>query len=73
MFLVVKRAIWEDRYHATVVEKTKQQLGIRAKGRKVVEAGAAFQLRVSQVAYRADFGPEKDDIAAENTYLGDVY
>ncbi len=50
-----------------------QQLGIRAKGRKVVEGGAAYQLRESQVAYRADFGPEKDDIAAENTYFGDVY
>jgi len=55
------------------VEKTKQLPGIRANGRKVVEAGAAYQLRESQVAYRADFGPEKDDIAAENTYFGDVY
>ncbi len=55
------------------VEKTKQQLGIRAKGCKVVESGATFQLRESQVAYRADFGPEKDDIAAENTYFWDVY
>jgi len=72
MFLVLKRAIWEDRHPATVVEKTKQQLGTRAKGQKAVEAGAAFQLRESQVAYPADFGPEKNDIAAENTYFGDV-
>ncbi len=50
-----------------------QQLGIRAKGRKVVEGGAAYQLRESQVAYRANFGTEKDDIAAENTYFWDVY
>ena len=42
MFLVLKRAIWEDRHPATVVEKTKQQLGTRAKGQKAVEAGAAF-------------------------------
>jgi hypothetical protein len=48
--------LWEDRYHAPAVEtdrhllqgfveKTRQELGIRAKGRKVVEAGPSYQLR----------------------------
>jgi len=50
-------AIGSERF----VENTKQQLGIRAKGCKVVESGVAFQLRESQVAYRADFGPENSD------------
>ncbi|MBW2429277.1 MAG: hypothetical protein JRF56_09980 [Deltaproteobacteria bacterium] len=31
------------------VEKTRQELGIRAKGRKVVEARASYQLREPQV------------------------
>jgi REP element-mobilizing transposase RayT len=32
-----KGAYWEDRYHATAV--VKELLGLRAKGRKVIEAG----------------------------------
>jgi hypothetical protein len=31
------------------VEETKQKLGIRPKGRKVVETGEVYQLRKSQV------------------------
>ncbi len=55
------------------VEKTKQKLGIRAKGRKVVETGEAYQLREPQVSYSSNFGLENDDIGAENTYFRDVY
>jgi hypothetical protein len=55
------------------VEKTKQKLGIRAKGRKVVETGEAYQLREPQVFYPSNFGLENDDIGAENTYFWDVY
>ena len=33
------------------VEKTRQELGIRARGRKVVDAGPAYQLREPQVSY----------------------
>jgi hypothetical protein len=55
------------------VKKTKQEFGIRAKDRKVVEAGTAYQLREPQVAYSANFGLENDDIGAENTYSWDVY
>ncbi len=47
-------------------------LGIRAKGRKVVEAGEAYQLREPQVSYPANFGLENDDIGAKNTYFWDV-
>ena len=79
-----KGAFWEDRYHATAVEtdrhllqgfveKTRQELGIRATGRKVVEAGPSYQLREPQVSNLANFGLENDDIGAENTYFWDVY
>ncbi|UCD77290.1 MAG: hypothetical protein JSW26_17925 [Desulfobacterales bacterium] len=44
------------------------QLGIRAKGRKVVEAGTDYQLRELRVAYRTHFDPENDNIGVENTY-----
>ena len=54
------------------VEKTKHELGIRGRGRKVVEAGSVYQLREPQVSYPAHFGLENDDIGAENTYFWDV-
>jgi hypothetical protein len=55
------------------VEKTRQELGIRTRGRKVVEAGPEYQLRESQVSYSVQFGLENDDIGAKNTYFWDVY
>ena len=51
------------------VEKTKEKLGISGKGRKVFEAGQAYQLREKEVSYMANFGPENDDIGAENGYF----
>ena len=47
------------------VEKTRQELSIRARGRKVVEAEPAYQLRKPQVSYSAHIGLENDDIGAE--------
>jgi putative transposase len=55
------------------VENTKQALGIRAKGRKVVESGEAYQLRELRISFPANFGFENDDIGVENTYFWDVY
>jgi hypothetical protein len=55
------------------VEKTKQVLGIRAKGRKVVEVGPVYQLREPQVSYLTDFGLENDAIEAENICFWNVY
>ncbi len=54
------------------VKNTNQALGIRATGRKVVEAGEAYQLREPQVTYPANLGLKNDDIGAENTYFWDV-
>ena len=55
------------------VNDTKHALGIRAKGRKVVEAGEAYQLRESRVSYPSNLALENDDIGAENTYFSHVY
>jgi putative transposase len=54
---------------AQFVVKTKSELGIRAKGRKVVDDGKAYQLREPEVVYQDGFDPESGDIGAGNTYL----
>ena len=51
------------------VAKTKQELGITAKGREVVKVMLAYQLREPKMPYMATFGPENDDIEAENSYF----
>jgi hypothetical protein len=48
-------------------------LGIRAKGRKVVEARPVYQLREPQVSYLTDFSLENDAVGVENTYFWNVY
>jgi len=47
----------------------KELLGIRAKGRDVIEGGEGYQVREEPAPYNALFGAEKDDIGLENTYL----
>jgi hypothetical protein len=51
------------------IERTKEALGIRAKGRKVVGSGEFFQLRESETFYYVDFGIKNNDIGYENSYL----
>jgi putative transposase len=51
------------------IEATIESLGQRAKGRKVLDAGSALQLREPEVSYRANFGRENEDIGVENTYF----
>lgn len=51
------------------VARTKQELGIRAKGRRVVQTGSAHQLREPEISYMANFDPKNDDIGAENGYF----
>jgi hypothetical protein len=50
-------------------EGTKVELGIRAKGRKVLEGGEAYRLREPQVSYPDVFGTKNADIDAENSYF----
>jgi len=51
------------------VEKVKALLGLRAKGREVVEGSEGYQVREGPALYNALFGAEKEDIGPENTYL----
>jgi hypothetical protein len=51
------------------VARTKQELGIRVKGRRVVKSGSAYQLREPEISYMANFGPKNDDIGAENGHF----
>ena len=55
------------------VERTKEQLGIRAKGREVREMERQFELREPGALYKGHFGSENDDIGAESTYCWDDY
>ena len=54
------------------VERTKVELGIRAKGRKVLEGGEAYQLREPQVSYPDIFGTKNADIGPENSYFWNI-
>lgn len=50
---------------AAFVQKTKELLGLRAKGRKVALVGDAFILREAQEPYDVDFTPENRSIGVE--------
>ena len=54
------------------VENVKTLLGLRAKGRRVMEGGGGYQLREEAAHYIPLFGSEKDNIAAENIYFYDL-
>ena len=54
------------------VENVKTLLGLRAKGRRVMEGGGGYQLPEEAAHYISLFGAEKDDIAPKNTYFWDV-
>ena len=49
------------------VEKIKEKLGIRVKGRKVGKSGGLYHLREVQVPYNSDFTPENSELRAKNT------
>ena len=53
-------------------EMIKEKLGILAKGRKILENEAGFQLRESMGTYIANFDGKKDDIGAQNVYYWDL-
>ena len=49
--------------------ETKEKLGIRAKGRKVVETGDNFELRESPAPYKGISGYENAAIRLQNEYF----
>ena len=52
----------------TIIEIVKARLGLRAKGRDVIESGEGFQLLENPTTYKALFKGEKEDIDLKNTY-----
>jgi len=54
------------------VERTKVELGIRAKGRKVLEGGEGYQLREPQASYSDVFDTKNADIGPENSYFWNI-
>ncbi len=54
------------------VRKTRKRIGIKVKGRKVVEKGGAFTLREPMSDYGLYSGPGNSPIVPENRYLWDV-
>jgi hypothetical protein len=54
------------------VRKTRQRIGIKVKGRKIVEKGGRFTLREPMSDYGLYSGPENNPIVPENRYFWDV-
>jgi hypothetical protein len=54
------------------VENVKDQLGVKAKGREVIEGTKGYQLREEAVRYKAFFKAKNSNIALENAYLWDT-
>ncbi len=51
------------------VEETKEKLGFKARGRKVVANEDRFMLRESQIPYNAVSGPQKSPLSPKNMYF----
>lgn len=54
------------------IEKVKALLGIKAKGRNVIEEGEGYHLREEATPYTALLRAEKDDMGPENTYFWEI-
>jgi hypothetical protein len=54
------------------VRKTGQQIGIKVKGRKIVEKGGGLTLREPMSDYGLYSGPENNPIVPENRCFWDV-
>lgn len=56
----------------TFVLQTKEKLGLKVKGRKVLEKEDSFELREPSVSYGAYFAHENAVVSAQNTYCWDM-
>ncbi len=54
------------------IEEIKEKLNVRAKGRKAIGAGTAFQLREPVSRYNTVLDIKKEDISLENTHSWDT-
>jgi hypothetical protein len=55
------------------VKTTKDKLGYRAEGRKVVKSDEDYQLRKQQTSYIANSDHKKLTLSNDNTYLWPVF
>jgi hypothetical protein len=55
------------------VEATKDRLGIKAKGRRVLEEDGSYEVREPAAAYGRDFGPKNGFLRPQNSYSWNVY
>jgi len=55
------------------VEATKDRLGIKAKGRRVLGEDGSYEVREPAAAYGRDFGPKNGSLSLENIYSWNVY
>jgi len=51
------------------VEKVKELLGFRAKGRKIIKSQDGYQVRETPASYNVFLRPENKGIGPENTYF----
>lgn len=51
------------------VEATKEKLGFKVKGRKVIGEGGSYELRESPALYKGSFGHENGVLRPQNAYL----
>jgi putative transposase len=54
------------------IEKTKEQLGNRARGRREIENTGTYELREEQVSYNDDFAYKNSGLRAKNMYKWDL-
>ncbi len=51
------------------VEETKEKLGIKAKGRKIIAGNGEFLIKETQQPYEANFDPKKVHLNVDNTFF----
>ncbi len=72
----VREARWSERIavgREEFVEMTKEELGIRASGRKIREVDGQFELREAEASYNGHFEAKKSYIRPENAYVWQDY
>ena len=73
---IVREAKWSESIAVgseEFVDRTKDDLGIRARGRKAREIEGQFELREPEATYHGHFEAKKADIGPENTYFWNDY
>jgi putative transposase len=51
----------------------REELGVRAAGRDIIEGDGSHELREPGVSYSYDFGVQNGTLNSENTYFWDLY